>query len=313
MRCTSGGAKLSDRSNLPPNWESSSKARRILREAPAKLKDEELEEPETAAGKIIASSLKHEIAEEPGPVGSNLIKTIAEVRGIRTSIERRYRDPFENAVQKHLLAWTPADTENLLFLAANRHLRAKGRPDHAAVMTTSEIVADAEDKDPSETATQQLRHWREKIQTEFGSLSIEAVAANFIQSSDRLFMLTNADAEIQAAAQNYADAWHWLHLELMGEHELAAKGADAERGRKAGPAAKRDQGALRSAIIELAYNKFAAEEPKEANRTSTKYAAEAIFEAVNAALRSHRLDPIALGTIKNQLPAIIKAAKPKRD
>lgn len=303
---------MSDRPTLPPDWESANKARQILREAPARLTAEP-DEAQTDANEIIASSLKHDIAEEPGPVGSNLIKTVAEVRGIRTSVERKYRDPFENAVQKHIFAWTPADTDNLLFLAANRHLRAKGLMDFFAVLETADDIAEAEGKDPSETATQHFQLWRDKTRADTGSLSIETAAANFVQSSDRLFTLINGNAEIQAAAQNYADAWHWLHLELMGEHELAAKGADAERGRKAGPEAKRNQGALRSAIIALAYKKFAAEEPKETNRTSTKYAAEAIFEAVNATLRSHGLDPIALGTIKNQLPAIIKAAKPRRD
>lgn len=302
---------MPDQSNLPPDWESANRARQILREAPARL-TAELDEAQTDANEIIASSLKHDIAEEPGPAGSNLIKTVAEVRGIRTSVERKYRDPFENAVQKHIFAWTPADTDNLLFLAANRHLRAKGLMDFFAVLETADDIAEAEGKDPSETATQHFQLWRDKTRADTGSLSIETAAANFVQSSDRLFTLINGNAEIQAAAQNYADAWHWLHLELMGEHELAAKGADAERGRKAGPAAKRNQGALRSAIIELAYKKFAAEEPKEANRTSTKYAADAIFEAVNAALHSRGLSQIALGTIKNQLPAIIKAANPKR-
>jgi hypothetical protein len=83
---------------------------------------------------------------------------------------------------------------------------------------------------------------------------------------------------MQEAAYNYADAWHRLHMELMGEHELAAKGADAERFRKAGPEAKRNQAALRSAIIALAYMKFAADEPDATRRTSPKYAAEVIID-----------------------------------
>jgi hypothetical protein len=253
--------------------------------------------------------LKHDRARTLGPPGGNLIQTDAEVRGIRTSIERKYSEPLENAVQKHILAWTPADTHDLLFLAANRHLKAKGLRDFFAVVETADHVAEAEGKDPSETTAHHFRLWLEQMRQETGSLFIETAAASFIQSSDRLFMLLNDNPEIQGAAQSYADAWHWLHLELMGEHELAAKGADAERGRKAGPEAKRNQATLRSAIIALAYKKFAASEPKEANRTSTKFAAEAIIDAVNEALHSRGLDPIALGTIKNQLPAIIKATR----
>ena len=35
-------------------------------------------------------------------------------------------------------------------------------------------------------------------------------------------MLLEGNREMQVAAQNCANAWHWRHMELMGEHELAA-------------------------------------------------------------------------------------------
>jgi hypothetical protein len=297
---------LADQDDVPSDDGRGNKARRLLREAPHTRPASD--DPEDV-GEIISSTLKHDRARTLGPPGGNLIQTDAEVRGLRTSIQRKYKDPLENAVQKLILAWTPADTHDLLFLAANRHLKAKGLRDFFAVVETAGGIAEAEGKDPSETTTRHFKLWLEQIRQETGSLSIETAAASFIESSDRLFMLLNDNPEMQCAAQSYADAWHWLHLELMGEHELAAKGIDAERGRKAGPEAKRRQAALRSAIIALAYKKFAASEPKEANRKSTKFAAEEIIDAVNKALRDHGLDPVALGTVKNQLPAIIKATK----
>ena len=61
----------------------------------------------------------------------------------------------------------------------------------------------------------------------------------------------------------------------------------------------------------MLYKKFAAEELDEAKRTSTKYAAKAIFKTVNEAMLGTGLEPIADGTLKNRLPAIIKATKAK--
>ncbi|MGA7993563.1 MAG: hypothetical protein WCA28_01495 [Bradyrhizobium sp.] len=57
---------------------------------------------------------------------------------------------------------------------------------------------------------------------------------------------------------------------------------------------------------------FAAKEPNEANRTSTKFAAESILEPVNEMLQTKKIKPVKIGTIENQLPKIISGAKTKR-
>ena len=302
---------MPDQTDEPAGAERESNARRLLREV---LNDppvsDEPEVPDKGAGEI-SSSLKHEIAEELGPDGGNLIKTVAEVRGIRKSIERKYRDPLEKAGKKDVAGWTPADNHDLLFMAANRHLKAKGRMNFTDVVEIAEAIAEAGGKSASETITRHLRLWLDQTRAETGSLSIETAAASFIQSWDRLFTLLNGNPEMLAAAQNYADAWHWFHMELMSEHELAAKGAAAERGRKAGPEVIRSQGVIRSEIIALLYQKFATEEPNEAKRTRTNYAAKAIFDTVNDALLGSGLEPITDGTLRNKLPALIKATKAK--
>jgi hypothetical protein len=300
---------LPDQTNEPADSERDINARRLLREASSDSPvSDEPEVPDEGTGEI-SSSLKHEVAEELGPAGGNLIKTVAEVRGIRKSIARTYRDPL--TVQKNMAGWTSADTHDLLFMAANRHLKAKGRMDFIAVGETAEAIAEAEGKNVSETTTRHFRLWLDKTRAETGSLSIETAAASFIQSWDRLFTLLDGNPEMLAAAQNYADAWHWFHMESMGEHELFAKGAAAERGRQAGPEAKHNQALLRSAIIALFYKKFAANEKNEAKRTRTNYAAKAIFKTVNDALLGSGLDPIADRTLQNKLSAIIKATKAK--
>ena len=121
----------------------------------------------------------------------------------------------------------------------------------------------------------------ETVVTKYGYLSIETACARFIEAQDHLYTLYNQTAEMQAAVFDYADAWHWLHMELFGEHELAAnaeaaeeaadaagKTADAAQrlatktiaGRSEGPRAQARAGALRMAIVENEYKKHIEEE-----------------------------------------------------
>lgn len=282
---------------------------------------------EDNAGEI-PSSLRHRIEEAPGQ--GDLIRSVVETRGIRSATWQQYRDPIQgwtgdnlfgplrgvrvNPDQpEELFTATPADIHSLLYMAANRHLRAKNKMDFFAVVESADKMAEAEGNDPTETISRHLRLWIEKMQSETGLLSVETAAARFLQASDQLLMLLNENEQVQEAAFAYADAWHWLHLELYGEHELAAKGADAERALKAGPAAKRHKGAIRSTVIAMIYEDFAQREPKEANRKSAKYVAPQIVKAVNQSLKKHDLEPLALGTIENQLRAIIRDREPKRD
>jgi hypothetical protein len=261
------------------------------------------DEPDDDASEIV-SSLVHELREEPGE--GPIVRTVTEKRGIRESEWVHFDNPM---VQDPAVEEAPADTHALLFMAANRHLRAAGQMDFFAVADTAERIAPAGEYPSPARISQLFAIWADGLKNEKGLLSIDAIAARFIQAQDRLMVLLNGDPEMQAAAFAYADAWHWLHLELFGEHELAAKGASAERGLKAGPDAKRNQGALRTAVVELAYKKFATEEENAANRNSVKYSADAIFEAVNKDLVERKMEPIAIGTIRNQLGAIIKRSR----
>jgi hypothetical protein len=58
------------------------------------------DEPDEDDVKEIFSSLKHEFEELPGSADGNLIKTIIEKRGIRSSARPIYAVPLENIAQE---------------------------------------------------------------------------------------------------------------------------------------------------------------------------------------------------------------------
>jgi hypothetical protein len=274
----------------------------------------------------IVSSLKHEFEEQPGPVGADLIRTIVEKRGIRSST----RPIFANQSDSHeRMLSTADDTQELLFMAANRHLRAKGEMDFFAVASFAEQVADAEAKDLTETTSLHFRLWLETVVTKYGYLSIETACARFIEAQDHLYTLYNQTAEMQAAVFDYADAWHWLHMELFGEHELAAnaevaekaadaagKAADAAQrlatktiaGRSEGPRAQARAGALRMAIVENEYKKYIEKETNPNRLVSAKAAAPQILDDVNAAFKLRGLGEFSISTLEKRLRDIINGA-----
>jgi hypothetical protein len=281
----------------------------------------------------IFSSLKHEFEEQPGLVGADLIRTIVEKRGIRSSA----RPIFPNLSDSHeRMLSTADDTQELLFMAANRHLRAKGEMDFFAVASFAEQVADAEAKDLTETTSRHFRLWLETVVTKYGYLSIETACARFIEAQDHLYTLYNQTAEMQAAVFDYADAWHWLHMELFGEHELAAnaeaaekaaekagktadaagKAADAAQrlatktiaGRSEGPRAQARAGALRMAIVENEYKKHIEEETNPNRLVSAKAVAPRILDDVNAAFKLRGLGEFSISTLEKRLRDIINGA-----
>jgi hypothetical protein len=265
----------------------------------------------------IASQLFHEITEEPG--AGPIVRTVTEKRGIRETEWVHFDDPM---VQDPAVEEAPRDTHDLLFMAANRHLRAVGQMDFFAVVDTAEQIAPAGEYPTSKKISQHFAMWADGLKNQKGLLSVDAIAARFIQAQDRLMMLLNKNEEMQAAAFAYADAWHWLHMELFGEHELAANAevagqeADAAQqlaaktiaGRIRGPQAQRENKVLRMTVIAVEYSKYADRETNRARRTSAKAAATEIFDQVNAALVAQRLGSVAASTLERKLRTIINGA-----
>lgn len=297
--------KLTDIEDPPDDWEKGAKLRRLLRETSV----ENDSRPDDASE--IFSSLKHKTKDVAGVPDTPLVKTIKEERGIRRAMRPLWSGPKDPRSEDIFSQWGPDDTRAALFMAANRHLRAKGELDFFGVVQKADELArhyGHEAADPDKV-TRHFELYVEDVEGRTGSLSIETAAAKFVQAHDRLFMLLNENPDVQAAANAYADAWHWLHLEWSGEHELAALGQSAEKGLQglqAGPDAVRKKAAHRRDIIEIEYGKFAEKEAKPARRTSSKSAAPAILAAVNAAFERFSLGKIKESTLERLLRGIIK-------
>jgi hypothetical protein len=242
----------------------------------------------------VTSALRHEITKQPGPDGS---KTVNETRGIRrASWQSPAAGPAPEAER----------TFGLMTMAANRHLRAVGEMDAHAVMETAETLSS--EYPTKEKFSEHMHLWAENLKIQKGALSIDATAAQFLQTADHLLQILNKTPEMQAAAFAFADAWHWWHLELYGEHELAAKADTAERavaGLEAGPEALKRNRALRAAIIEAEYSRYAAT-ADGTGRGSAKRAAAAVLSAVSTAFDQQALGPIRESTLERTLRAIIK-------
>src|ERR1700737_4603499 len=92
------------------------------------------DEPDDASE--IFSSFVHEMHKEPGEVPDALMVT--EKRGIREASWVQFNAPL---FQDLKVKTAPADTDALLFIAANRHLRAVGEWDFFAVVASAEMMA----------------------------------------------------------------------------------------------------------------------------------------------------------------------------
>jgi hypothetical protein len=246
----------------------------------------------------VTSSLRHKITRQLAPDGS---KVVTEKRGIRRAT---WSVPAFGARPK-------VDTESarvfgLMTMAANRHLRAVGEMDAIAVMETADRLAS--EYPSAKKISQHMRLWAENIKTQQGVLSIDATAARFLQTADHLLQILDQTPAMQSAAFAFADAWHWWHAELHGEHALAAKAVTAERsvaGLKAGPEALKRNRALREAIIETKYKKHA-KTAEKIDRDNPLRAADAILKAVAADFRKQDLGPIQKSTLERALRKIIR-------
>jgi hypothetical protein len=207
-----------------------------------------------------------------------------------------------------------ADTYESFFEAANYWLKEVGEKDFLGVAGDAEAA-----KEPVRTRKQKNRidrltfqRWWFEIGMKRGFLSPAAIAANFLTASDLVHRLTKGNQQLQRAIYQFADAWHWMHFEGKGEHELAAIGLKSVQGRAKGPVAKQERGNLKKAMVKDIYDQFASDENNGAARKNAKRAGSALLDEVNKKLRELSISKIALKSLTDELRPLVNKRFPGR-
>jgi hypothetical protein len=187
--------------------------------------------------------IPHYRSVRPGNPETGLRGTVIEQRGIRATRTNVFDDPVLSIAELILQDRDPLSLFTILHEAAKNRLKAAGEPSIDTVAGNKDEPALA-----SQVVSQAVYDWLYGIMDRHGELSPVMIAARFLEIGDLLgseLKLSHAKWTLIFA---YCDAWHWLHFEERGEHDLAIAGYRAVQGRSAGPAAK---AAVRKARDEL--------------------------------------------------------------
>jgi hypothetical protein len=242
--------------------------------------------------------------------GSNplLEKTIFETRGVRSLAAEVFKDHRLTAVAT-LLQETPFDTYEMFLKAADYWLTEAGESKFTEVAKMAEDAkADATDNaEKSLIDDLTFQHWSAQVRQRHGYLSPISIAAQFLQASDYLHRRLNGNADLQVAVYAFAEAWHWFHFEVKGEHELAARGMQGEQQLAKGPAAAHERAALSDRIVSDAFKFYAADESKGKNRFSAKAARTDLLAQINGTLTKLNLRRLKEDTLEKKLRVLIRA------
>jgi hypothetical protein len=237
--------------------------------------------------------------------------TFYETRGVRDSSTTFLFSDFDEtfSLGNHT-GHVDADTFASLFKAANSWLGDAKEKDF--FKTSDDAVAA---KQSVRTKRQRKRvdrytfqRWWFEIGMKHGFLSPAAIAANFLTASEFVHRLVSGNQQLERAIYQFADAWHWMHFEEKGEHELAWKSV---KGRAQGPAVKQERAELKKKLVKERYEAFASEKGNGAASRSAKWAAVEMFKQVNQKLEELGLSGFAVKTLADELRPLIKARFPK--
>lgn len=162
------------------------------------------------------------------------------------------------------------------------------------------VLACGERRASREEMTAEMQTLMTRLNSKYGVFSPPACAGKFLVTQHaalmaiydlRLAPLGVSAPELVAESvfllvDAYADAWHWWHAELKGEHvSAAAKAKETDRLRKQGRTTG-DKGEIRAKIIRAAIDKL----PRPLS-SSIKAIARDIRAGVEKSFRAERLTP----------------------
>jgi hypothetical protein len=232
--------------------------------------------------------------------------TFYETRGIRDSDVIFLSSDFEETLSSR---YHTGVVEEGLYAdslgVANNWLKEAGEKDSFAVRE------DAKKAKQCLTRRFIFQRWWFEVGMKHGFLSRAAIAAKFISASDYVHRLLKGNPQLQHAVYQFADAWHWLHFEGRGEHELAAIGLKSSKARALGPPAKQERADLKKAIVRDLFEKFAADDKNGAARKSAKKAAGALLGPVNKTLEELNVGKMAEKSLADVLRPLVNKRFPK--
>jgi len=258
------------------------------------------------------STLQHRKLTIDGDIGSGIKARRYEQRGIRTLNFIELEEPQSAVLDASIDAETPIEEYFRLRDAANAWLRDAGEHDFFQVAEQAE-VAKADTDSSVHCAIDDFAYsvWAFKIGERKGHLSPESVAARFLQASD--FLHRRVSREVLDAIYAFATAWHWMHFENYGEHELAALGLSNAMHRSVGPQVIADRAAQKQKILEDSVRAFLSNPANVGYINSSKRVADKLIVEINDLLKSLDLPPFALSTLEKALRPLIKAKRHRED
>lgn len=206
-----------------------------------------------------------------------------------------------------------ADTHASLFEIANSWLLEANEKDFFEIAQEADAATKVARTNKAKGNIDRVtfQRWWFEIGMKHGFLSPAAIASNFLTASDLVHRLTKGNKQLEIAIYQFADAWHWLHFEVTGEHKLATIGLKSSEGRARGPVVKQQRAELRAKVVAKQYTAFASDPNNAVASKSAKRAAEKILSRVNSILARIRIDAVSEQILTAELRPLVKKRFPK--
>lgn len=181
-----------------------------------------------------------------------------ERRGIRQRVTPIMGNQTDQFVAYMRSPDRPANRFEVLKNCANEILgAAKIKPLKQVLKENAQRVSTESGVSLEKTSDIIAESWWENVLAKTGDVTPQGIAVNFLYWAYRVDRLSKmAGQESVVVALHFADAWHWLHLEISGEHVAACGGAKRQEALKSGPQRRASQKAKYTTIIEDEVRRF---------------------------------------------------------
>jgi hypothetical protein len=256
------------------------------------------------------TSMAHERRVVPLPEGdpSGARALLVERRGIRERVTPIMNDPADQFVAYLRSPDHPDNRLERLKEHAAGILEAGGIQSLKLFLrANTERVSVKSGVDFEKTADKLAEIWWEQEMAKGGNVTLRGTAANFLYWAWRFDRLHNKSVgEVKTVGLHFADAWHWLHMEVFGEHAAAYGGVKRKQDLAKSAPARRGRKALSESILEEVYleRRSTTKSPEAFKKASS--AAPLILSDVNARLRERDLDEYSELTLSKKLGPIMK-------